>query len=79
MSLKLLIINLLMFSCIHCLKHCGKKDLNARIYKGHDASWNRFPWHVVLDITFSDDPGNFGGGVLISEKHILTAAHILYK
>ena len=79
MSLKLMIIKILMFSSIYCLKNCGTKNSNARIYKGQDASWNRFPWHINLDITFPDDKGHLAGGVLISEKHILTAAHLLYK
>ena len=85
-SLKLLIIKILMLSSIHCKKNCGNgtKDSNARIYKGQDASWNSFPWHIFLVITFPEkypnkDSRHSGGGVLISEKHILTAAHLFYK
>ena len=84
MSLKLFIIKILMLSSIHCMKNCGTKDSNARIYKGQDASWNSSPWHIFLLITFPGihpikDSTHSGGGVLISEKHILTAAHLFYK
>ena len=85
-SFKLLIIDIILISSIHCKKNCGNgtKDSNTRIYKGQDSSWNSAPWHIFLVITFpqkhpNKDSKQAGGGVLISEKHILTASHVFYK
>ena len=85
-SMKLLIFKILILSCIDCQKNCGngKKDSNTRIYKGLEAALNSAPWHIFLDITFPEkhpnkDSKHSGGGVLIAEKHILSAAHLFYK
>ena len=84
--MKLLLIKILILSSIYCKKNCGnvKKDSNIRIYKGLEATFNSAPWHIFLFITFPEkhpnkDSKQVGGGVLISEKHILSAAHLFYK
>ena len=71
----------------HCLKKCGTKNNNERIFNGQGASRNQFPWHVYLHVVFPSIPSETnpfqnqiqgGGGVWISKKHILTCAHIFY-
>ena len=65
--------------------HCGKfvtrgSKATSRIYKGKDVPEGRFPWQLYLSIEFIDfgkrsDFEYTGGAVLISKRHVLSAAH----
>nr|XP_033781064.1 complement C1r subcomponent isoform X2 [Geotrypetes seraphini] len=61
-----------------CLPVCGKPDLPVtgigRIIGGHEAKHGAFPWQVYLRTSGS----GLGGGALIAERWILTAAHVIH-
>ena len=61
------------------LKQCGSQ-VNNRIFGGEIAELDEFPWMALL-VYNSKTRGNnqeFGcGGVLISKKYVLTAAHCI--
>ena len=72
-------------------KYSAKKNLespidhtksSSRIFDGRDAPYDRFPWQIMITIA-ETKPGQpieisvWCGGVVISKKHILTAAHCL--
>ncbi|KAG9484730.1 complement C1s subcomponent [Eleutherodactylus coqui] len=56
-----------------CTAVCGKTSLSqeTRIFGGKKASPGFFPWLVRIVL-----PNNFGGGSLISDRWVVTAAHI---
>lgn len=56
-----------------CKPVCGKTTLQpqSRIYGGSPAEKGNFPWVVHFQL------GNIGGGSLISDQWILTAAHVV--
>lgn len=56
-----------------CKPVCGKTtlELHSRIYGGSEAKNGYFPW------TISFSSGNVGGGSLISDQWVLTAAHVV--
>ena len=59
------------------------KDLKSpnnpsRIFQGWDAPDDRFPWQVLITIVaIPPSLTKWCGGVIISQTHILTAAHCL--
>ncbi|XP_071986984.1 complement C1s subcomponent [Engystomops pustulosus] len=57
-----------------CAPVCGKTSfsLTSRIFGGEKAKNGYFPWLVLVDMTT-----NIGGGSLISDRWVVTAAHIL--
>ena len=58
----------------------GQPNSNMRIFRGSDATKNMFPSYIYITVIFPslDDKYHDGGGVLISMKHILTAAHLFF-
>ena len=64
---------------ILCHQSDGQPNSNARIFRGSDATMNKFPWHIYITVKFPSLGSNYnGGGVLISMKHILTVAHLFF-
>ncbi|XP_069835975.1 complement C1s subcomponent [Dendropsophus ebraccatus] len=59
-----------------CAGVCGKSSVLplSRIFGGEEAREGYFPWMVRILMS-----SNFGGGSLISDRWVLTAAHILRK
>ncbi|XP_056385006.1 complement C1s subcomponent [Hyla sarda] len=57
-----------------CIGVCGKTSLSqkGRIFGGEKAKKGYFPWLVRIVMT-----SNFGGGSLISDGWVVTAAHVL--
>ncbi|CAF4875007.1 unnamed protein product [Rotaria sp. Silwood1] len=58
---------------------CGKSPVAngvARIIGGQNAVRNSYPWMVLLETEFSTDLYKCGG-VLLSQLHVLTAAHCM--
>ncbi|CAL4121903.1 unnamed protein product, partial [Meganyctiphanes norvegica] len=54
---------------------CGINFRNDRIINGHDAGLGTHPWMVVFRGSSRTQKFWFCGGVLITDRHILTAAH----
>ena len=59
---------------------CGLENISRRVINGHEAQQGRYPWMVGLSfVKSSKRPGytTFGtcGENLITNQHILTAAH----
>ncbi|CAL4116573.1 unnamed protein product, partial [Meganyctiphanes norvegica] len=54
---------------------CGVNFRSDRIVGGKDAGLGAHPWMVVFRGSSGDQVFWFCGGVLITEQHILTAAH----
>ena len=60
------------------LCNCGvaqQKTSGNRIIGGNNATSNEYPWQAYLNISFENGESTFCGGSLISNQHILTAAH----
>ncbi|KAK9306053.1 hypothetical protein QLX08_003116 [Tetragonisca angustula] len=53
---------------------CGK-DLSQRIYGGEITDLDEFPWMVLLEYLTLNGKRTACGGVLISRRYVLTAAH----
>ena len=53
---------------------CGQVE-SHRIINGHISTANKYPWHVGLFGKVGKTFTFFCGGSLISDKHVLTAAH----
>lgn len=63
------------------LSGCGQQSKNAdvrsgMVIKGQAVLQSEHPWQVLL---VSGNSSEFCGGVIISSRHILTAAHCVYK
>ncbi|XP_073441174.1 mannan-binding lectin serine protease 2 isoform X2 [Dendrobates tinctorius] len=58
-----------------CAPDCGKKktEISGRIMGGKTAKLGDFPWQV-----FIKNEDSKGGGALINDKWIITAAHVVY-
>jgi len=60
-------------------KHCGVRPLarEGRIVGGRRADYGKWPWQVLVreSTWFGIFSKNKCGGVLISDRHVLTAAH----
>jgi len=66
---------------IHVLPACGVRKNNGqkRIIGGEDAQTNEFPWMAALfNKSNVNVNGFFCGGSLISNHHVLTAAHCVH-
>ncbi|CAJ1062511.1 complement C1r-A subcomponent-like [Xyrichtys novacula] len=61
-----------------CIPVCGKPveplPHVQRIFGGYDAPENTIPWQVLLTVS-----GDRGGGMVIADRWILTAAHVLQQ
>jgi len=53
---------------------CGVENTATRIIGGIEARPNRYPWMVAL-VQPNNPRAQFCGGTLISDRHVLTAAH----
>lgn len=78
---------LLSVTCVYSKKlhnikksECGRVELDThRIINGYISVANRWPWHVGLFLKFNNQYNFFCGGSLISNTHVLTAAHCFDK
>lgn len=60
-----------------CVAGCGVSTVaRVRIVDGQPAEPKEWPWMVAL---LRDRERHFCGGVLITDLHVLTAAHCLYR
>ncbi|XP_012285284.1 serine protease easter-like [Orussus abietinus] len=57
-------------------KECGR-DLSQRIVGGEKAGIDEFPWMALLEYDKPNGRVTACGGVLISDRYVLTAAHCL--
>ena len=82
MPLKIFIILLIIILlCNYQLS--GKPNSNARIFRGTDATKNKFPRYNDISVKFPNrnkgkDFYGQGRGVLISIKHISTVSHLFF-
>ena len=84
-AMNLLILFSSLMPSILCYCHCGKyvkrtNGAKSRIYQGTDVMEGRFPWQILMTIEFfSNNQSEYiSGAVLISKRHVLTAAHMFY-
>ncbi|MCH1927678.1 trypsin-like serine protease, partial [Shewanella sp. C31] len=53
---------------------CGKRN-TGRIYGGTPTKKNEYPWMAAIE---DEDKDHYCGGSVITERHILTAAHCVW-
>ncbi|KAH8382521.1 hypothetical protein KR009_003942, partial [Drosophila setifemur] len=63
---------------LHSVVDCGNKG-NPKVAGGKNAKPGQFPWVALLKYDVNDDRPFLCGGSLISETHILTAAHCIVQ
>ncbi|WP_217512152.1 S1 family peptidase [Vibrio metschnikovii] len=71
------VIGTLLLSSSPLMASGTDSDITARIIGGEKAQPNDWPYMVSLVYTGKNDP--FCGGTLISQQHVLTAAHCVIK
>lgn len=54
---------------------CGRQNIRTRIINGQEAQRDRYPWMVSLLIGQGGGSYSSCGGSIITDRHILTAAH----
>lgn len=64
-------------NCLLFAKVVTSFHIEPRIINGEDASEHEFPYTVSLRDSATNR--HFCGGALISEKHVLSAGHCLYR
>ena len=84
-----ILLILCIVSSVSSYCHCGRyvrrgSESTSRIYKGKDVLQGRFPWQLFLIIEFFEfgkrsDFEYIAGAVLISKRHVLTAAHNFFS
>ncbi|XP_068094870.1 mannan-binding lectin serine protease 2-like isoform X2 [Hyperolius riggenbachi] len=58
-----------------CVPDCGRRVSQlSRIFGGHEATLGQFPWQVYILVN-----GYQGGGALLNDYWIITAAHNVHK
>ena len=57
----------------------NEEDSSNLIVGGNEARPNQFPWQAFIKIKLIDDKTTFCGGSVITNKHVLTAAHCTEK
>lgn len=62
---------------VYFFKACGIENGSERIVGGEEAEPNRYPWMVSITRSWQG-AASFCGGTLITDRHILTAAHCLH-
>ena len=88
-SMHLLILFPFLLPSILCYCHCGRyvkrnNVATSRIYQGKDVLEGRFPWQLYMTLEFVSQSSTntnyeyYAGAVLISKRHVLTAAHNFY-
>ena len=67
---------------------CGQENLSRRVINGREAARNRYPWMVSVQSVATTSDGTQTcttpqtencGGSMITDRHVLTAAHCLAK
>ena len=66
-SLKCIIVLFAISGLSHCLKKCGTKNKNARIFNGQDADDDQFPYYVYIEFNTKSkniDDYEWGGALI---------------
>ena len=63
-------------NCKYLYDECGEVPVTSTINNGYEVEPHRYPWQVWI---FDDEAGEFCGGSVITENHVMTAAHCLYN
>ena len=85
MYLLILFLSLMPSILCYCGKYVKRNNVaKHRIYQGKDVLQGRFPWQLHMTLEFASQNSTYtdyeylGGAVLISRRHVLTAAHNFY-
>ena len=62
--------------CKYLYNECGEVPVTSTINNGYKVEPHRYPWQVWI---IDDEGGEFCGGSVITENHVMTAAHCLYN
>lgn len=63
---------------LNSFTNCGNKG-NPKVSGGTEAKLGEFPWMALLKYRSDDPRPFFCGGSLISDRHVLTAAHCIIQ
>ena len=86
LKMRIVLIFVLLFCTISDCKKpkpkckCGlptSKTRNDKIFRGQDALPYQYPWQIFMEIKTKKHVFQ-NGGVLVSNRHILTSAHVFY-